>query len=443
MRPLGIPTMTDRARQAVHLLGLAPVAETTGDPNSYGFRTARSTADAIGQLFIVLGQKSAAAWVLEGDIKGCFDNISHDWLESRVPMDKVILRKWLKAGFIESKKFFPAEAGTPQGGIISPMLANLTLDQFESELEKRLAPTRSQKLKKRLHLVRYADDFVITGHSKEFLENEVKPVVAEFLAARGLRLSEEKTRITHIDEGFDFLGQNVRKYNGKLLIKPSKKNVKRFLDKVRALIKTNGAVRQQDLIMVLNPVIRGWANYHRGIVAKQVFAKVDSVIWHAVWRWAKRRHPNKPRPWVMKRYFRTVGGRSWVFACDAQIRKGKRVVMSLFRASDVRIVRHVKIRAEANPFDPTFDTYFKKRKRDLMVKRLADRKFLLVLWKQQKGVCPGCGQLLTADDKWHVHHVIGRKKSLSDHPSNLEMRHPNCHRQRHWKLPAPTQEGAS
>jgi RNA-directed DNA polymerase len=417
--------------QALYLLALEPVAETLGDPNSYGFRRCRSTHDAIGQLFILLGQKSGAQWILEGDIKGCFDNISHEWLERNVVIDKAILHKWLKAGYIESRRLFPTEAGTPQGGTMSPTLANRALDQFETELGKRLAPNRYQKLTKRLHLVRYADDFLITGHSKEFLENEVKPFVENFLAERGLQLSQEKTKITNIEEGFDFLGQNVRKYGGKLLIKPAAKNVKAFLDKVRALIKANSSVNPEILIRLLNPVIRGWANYHRGIVAKETFARVDSIIWTSLWRWCKRRHPKKSRQWIAERYFRTVGGRNWVFACDVQNRKGEDVILSLFKASDVRIVRHIKVKAEANPFDPSWDRYYEKRKRDSMVRRLEDRQFLLKLWKQQDGVCPGCGQLITDGDKWHVHHVVRRVDGGSDKPENLELRHPNCHRQVH------------
>ncbi len=431
MRPLGIPTMRDRAMQALYLLALEPVAETLADPNSYGFRKCRSAHDAIGQLFILLGQKSGAQWVLEGDIKGCFDNISHDWLETRVCIDRDVLHKWLKAGFIESSRLFPTEAGTPQGGIISPTLANQVLDRLEPELEQRFAPNRYRKLKRRLHLVRYADDFVITGDSKEFLEHEVKPFVKQFLGERGLELSEEKTRITHIDEGFDFLGQNVRKYSGKLLIKPAPKNVKAFLDKVRGIIKAGKTMPQDDLIWKLNPVIRGWANYHRGIVAKETFAKVDSVIWKSLWRWAKRRHPNKSRPWIAERYFRTIGSRSWVFACKTRNRKGEIMTLSLFRAADLRIVRHTKVKAEANPFDPSYDQYFENRKRDLMVRRLEDRAFLLKLWTQQDGVCPGCGQLITAEDKWNVHHVIRRVDGGSDKTENLEMWHPNCHRKFH------------
>ncbi|HBO9383672.1 TPA: group II intron reverse transcriptase/maturase, partial [Pseudomonas aeruginosa] len=295
-RPLGIPTMTDRAMQALYLLALAPIAETTGDPNSYGFRIERSTADAMGQLFVCLSKKVSAQWVLEADIKGCFDHINHDWLITNVPTDKVVLRKWLKAGVIHKGQLQATDAGTPQGGIVSPSLANLVLDGLESQLKQHLGVTKAKKLK--INVVRYADDFVITGTSREVLETEVRPWVEQFLAVRGLQLSLEKTRVVHIKEGFDFLGWNFRKYDGKLLIKPSKKNVKAFYSKVREVISTSKTVRQEDLIRQLNPILRGWAFYHQPVVAKKAYSRMDYMIFLALWRWAKRRHPKKTLQWI-------------------------------------------------------------------------------------------------------------------------------------------------
>lgn len=215
----GIPCMIDRAHQALYLLALDPVAETKGDPNSYGFRKGRSTADAIGQLFLMLSRKNSAQWVLEGDIKACFDELSHDWLEKHIPTDKRSLREWLKAGYMEDFVFHTTEAGSPQGGIISPVVANLALDGLEALLNQ----TFPSHQRKKIRLVRYADDFVITGATKAVLQEQVIPLVQTFLRERGLNLSLEKTTITHINDGFDFLGQNVRKYNDKLLIKPSMK----------------------------------------------------------------------------------------------------------------------------------------------------------------------------------------------------------------------------
>ena len=314
LRPLGIPTMKDRAMQALHLLALAPVAETTADRNSYGFRPGRSTADAIGQSFLMLSHKDSATWVLEGDIRGCFDNISHEWMLRHVPADKEVLRKWLKAGFMENRILFPTEAGTPQGGIISPTLANLTLDGLEPLL-KRHFPRKyadGKTISPKVNLIRYADDFIITGTTKDVLENEVKPLVEQFLRDRGLQLSPEKTCVTHIEQGFDFLGQNLRKYGGKLLIQPSKKNTHNFLEKVRQLIRQNRGLSQTDLIRQLNPIIRGWANYHRHVVAKGTFKKVEWVLWHSLWRWARRRHSGKRSRWLIQRYWHPLGGKKQV-----------------------------------------------------------------------------------------------------------------------------------
>jgi RNA-directed DNA polymerase len=292
-RPLGIPVMKCRAQQALHLLALEPIAETT--------------ADAGAQCFNVLAKKANAEWVLEADIQGCFDKISHDWMLAHVPTDKAILKKWLKAGFVYQNELFPTETGAPQGGIISPVLANMTLDGLEAMLAEKFPQARRTGLK--MNMVRYADNFVITGHSKEWLEQEVKPVVVEFLAARGLVLSPEKTRITHIREGFDFLGWNFRKYNGKMLMKPSKANVKAHLDKIREVINSNKAAKQANLIRLLNPVLRGWANYHSHVVAKETFARVDARVWSMLWRWAVRRHPNKGARWVKEKYFKTLVSR--------------------------------------------------------------------------------------------------------------------------------------
>src|SRR5260370_22435599 len=296
LRPLGIPTMKDRAMQALYLLALDPIAEIQADPNSYGFRKERSTADAIDQSHTVLSNRTGAEWILQGAIKECFDRISHDWLLAHAPMDKTILRKWLKAGFIEKRVLKATEEGTPQGGICSPVLANLALDGLEARLRERYPKASNASRKAKANLVRFADDFIITGSSKELLENEIKPLVEQFMKERGLELSQEKTHITHITTGFDFLGQNVRKYkDGKVLVNPSKKNVKTFLTTIRKLIKENAQATAGNLIVQLNPKIRGWANYHRHVSSKQTFVKVDDAIFRAVWQWARRRHPKKPR----------------------------------------------------------------------------------------------------------------------------------------------------
>jgi conjugation system ATPase, TraG family len=305
LRPLGIPTMKDRAMQALYLMALNPVAETTADRHSYGFRRERCTVDAIVQCHTILSKEVSPQWILEGDIKGCFDHISHQWLLDNIPTDKVMLCKWLESGFVFNRQLFPTEEGAPQGGIISPTLANMALDGLQAMLAEnfKLRRTKMGYFNPMVNLVRYADDFIITCSDRETLETLVRPAVSEFLQARGLTLSEEKTKITHIDEGFDFLGFNVRKYKGTLLIKPSKKNVKEFLAKIKAIIRKNQAIRQDKLIGLLNPVITGWGNYYKGCVAAKTFKNADAQIFYKLWAWALRRHRHKGKKWVYNRYF--------------------------------------------------------------------------------------------------------------------------------------------
>jgi RNA-directed DNA polymerase len=348
--------------QALHLLALEPVAETKADRNSYGFRPYRSTADAMMQGFTVLAQKQSAQWILEGDIKACFDRISHEWLEVHIPMDSRILRKWLAAGYIEKEVFYPTDAGTPQGGIASPTIANMALDGLE-QVATKAAPKQAK-----IHVARFADDFIVTAASKEVLEQQVQPAIEAFLRTRGLELSAEKTKITHIDEGFDFLGWRFRKYNGKLIIKPAKANVKTFLAKVREVMQSNPTAKTVHLIQQLNPMIRGWANYHRHVVAKKTFYHVDNNIYLALRRWIKRRHPNKNARWRRQRYFRSQGFRHWIFSAKVRHEDGSTGYLDLLKASSVAIRRHVKIQAEATPYDPKYTDYLERRKRSRTVK---------------------------------------------------------------------------
>jgi len=428
-RPLGIPTMRDRAMQALYLLALEPIAETTGDPNSYGFRPTRSTADAIAQCFITLGKTHSPEWVLEGDIRACFDRISHDWLLAHVPMDKAILHAWLKAGFLENHILYPTEAGTPQGGIISPVLANLALDGLEPWLKGHF-PQPHRGPAPKVNLVRYADDFIVTAHSKEMLEQKVRPLIEQFMSARGLELSPEKTSITHIEEGFDFLGQNVRKYrNGTrrvLLIKPSSKSISALLEKVRGIVKANRQTPAGKLVLALNPIIKGWALYHRHVVSKKAFKDVDDAIFELLWRWVRRRHRNKSAGWVKRKYFRAVRGRSWMFHGEAL---GEDQVLT--KAVRVAIERHVKVKGEANPYDPAWEVYFEQRLGVKMADTLKGRRQLLHLWKEQGGVCPVCNQKITELTGWHNHHITWRSLGGADTAENRVLLHPTCHSKVH------------
>jgi RNA-directed DNA polymerase len=425
-RPLGIPTMHDRAMQALYKLVLEPVAETTADLNSYGFRRERSPADAIEQCFTTLAWQRSATWVLEGDIRACFDEISHDWLLANIPMETNMLRKWLKAGYIEKDAFHPTEEGTPQGGVISPVLANMVLDGLEKLLKTRFNKHTKRGKGTKVNVIRFADDFIVTGSSPELLEQEVKPLVAQFLRERGLTLSEEKTRITAIEDGFDFLGQNVRKYGSKLRIKPAKKSIQRFLKQVRTLIKTYRTAPAWALIAKLNPIIRGWAQYHQHVVSKRVFADVDWALFQAIWRWAIRRHPQKGKRWVKDKYFKRVGTRDWVFFGDHEGKEWR-----LFSASRIPIKRHIKIKADANPYDPTWELYFEERLSRQMEHTLRGSRQLDYLWREQNGICPVCQQKLTDDTRWHNHHIVWRSLGGPDTVDNRVLLHPNCHRQVH------------
>jgi len=354
LRPLSIPTMHDRAMHALHAFALAPIAETLADKNSYGFREGRRCADALEQIFTCLAKKTSAHWVLEGDIKACFDEISHDWLLRNIPMDKQMLKAWLKAGYWENDQLFPTKAGTPQGGLISPILANMTLDGMEKIVKALGLP------KNRVHFIRYADDFVVTGATRELLEQKVKPALTAFLEKRGLRLSEQKTVLTHVSEGFDFLGHTVRKYEDTLLITPAKSKVEVMRKKIGELIHAAVGLPQEALLRQLNPRLRGWANYYRNGASKQTFAKLDYYVCQRLWRWVKRRHYHKPNKWRKRAYFSAAP--NGTFSVRLKTKEGESRVLSLYRTASTKIERHIKVRGIANPYDPKYTKYFEMRR---------------------------------------------------------------------------------
>jgi len=363
-RPLSIPTMMDRAMQALYKLALAPVAETTADSHSYGFREGRSCADAVAAAFNFLSKPNSATWVLEADIAGCYDNISKEWLLDNIPMDKVILQKWLDAGYVEEGITYPSRKGTPQGGIISPTLANMTLDGLE-KVVKSAVPRRN-----RVNFVRYADDFVITGKSKRLLDQNVKPVVEAFLTERGLTLSEEKTVITYIRNGFTFLGQTFRKHGRVLHITPSVEGVLALKRKIGEIIRKHVSAPMPVLIKKLNETLRGWANYHRHVVASEAFGCVDSYVFEQLWRMLRRRHSNKSKKWLFKKYW-TASGRDHVFAVKAKSAKGVGKLYQVVRAGAIGIKRHIKIKAAANPYLSEYAGYFWERRHKKERKELA------------------------------------------------------------------------
>jgi RNA-directed DNA polymerase len=424
--------MRDRAMQALYLLGLDPIAESRADGHSYGFRLERRCADALNQVHRLVSHRHGPQWILEGDITACFDRISHSWLLTHVPMDTRVLRQWLEAGFLEKHAWFATTEGTPQGGIISPVLANWTLDGLQRLLAEHFANTPQHRNAK-VHLVRYADDFLITGISKELLRDQVQPLVAHFLKERGLELSHEKTQITHVEQGFDFLGQNVRRYRcGKVLTKPSARNVKTFLTKIRETIKNSGSQTVGEMIRRLNQQIKGWTMYHRYAASKRTFSDVDDQIFRMVWRWCRRRHPNKSRKWIKKKYFWQDGHRHWVFTGLLLDQKGQGWPIQLMTAASVKIIRYVKIRSAVNPYDPEWELYLEARWCWQLAQTRTGRSRIEYLWKVQEGRCVVCGQpLRIAGEDCQIHHRIWRTEGGPDTADNLELLHANCHRQIH------------
>lgn len=371
LRPLSIPTIKDRAMQALWYAALTPIAEERADPNAYGFRPKRSTHDAIEQCFKMLAKRTSATWILEGDIRACFDQISHEWLLENIPMNKTVLRKFLKAGFMEEGKLHATNIGTPQGGIISPTLAVLAL----SGLETKLVSTRKrQRDQDKIHMIAYADDFIVTAASEEILKEKVIPTLVKSLKTVGLELSKEKSKITKIEDGFNFLGFNVRKYScGKLLIKPSKASVKSFIDDIKTIIKSSIALPTEVMIHRLNSKITGWTNYYRGVVSSHVFSMIDSEIHSALERWCMKRHARKGKTWIIQKYFTTVANDNWRFYCIVKDKDGRKTSLYLKRAASTPIRRHIKIKAEANPFNPRFKEYFLERRKKKKAKLPRDR----------------------------------------------------------------------
>jgi len=317
-------------------------------------------------------------------------------------------------------------------GVISPALANCALDGLEQLLKEKFPPTRSlPSLGGKVpcvNLIRYADDFIITGRTKELLEGEVKPLVEQFLQPRGLELSPKKTVITHVEQGFDFLGQNVRKYpNGKLLIKPSKKNVKVFLDGIRKTVKASLGLSAAELIDRLNPKVRGWANYHRHVVSKRVFQRVDTTIFNSLWRWARRRHPRKSGSWLKEKYFGRQRLNHWCFFGTSYDSEGVPQIVWLYPAHRTPIKRHVKVKGIANPYDPDYEAYFEKREGDHMADTFRGTRTLRFLWYLQRGLCPICNLRITRLTGWRLHHRVSRTRGGSTGADNRVLLHPECH----------------
>jgi RNA-directed DNA polymerase len=423
-RPLGIPTVRDRISQAIVKNSLEPEWEAVFEEHSYGFRPGRSCQDAIDQCFIKLrGWDYGHTWVLEADIKGFFDNIAHESILNMMGNfpKREIIKGWLKAGFVFQGKLNPTEQGTPQGGVISPLLANIGLHGLETFIK-----ATNQKL----GVVRYADDFIVTARDKHILKT-VRTSIQAWMSQRGLELSAEKTVTTSMENGFDFLGFNSRHYDGKLLIKPSKKKVLAFCKRLGEEIKNLNGVEQEVLIKKLNPILRGFANYYKGVVSKETFSYISYRVWQYLWRWGKRRHPNKNSKWVRKRYFRTIKGVKWTFACTTSDRKGKDRELVLYQIASTPIERHIKVKGDASPDDPSLKEYWDKRHQKLGKSCFNKGSKLYTIAENQDWKCPECGEPLLNGEEIETHHIVPVAEGGTDDVENLQHLHKPCHKQVH------------
>ena len=448
-RPLGIPTMEDRALQALVKLGLEPEWEARFEANSYGFRPGRSCHDAIGAIFCAVKQKSK--YVLDADISKCFDRINHEVLLKKLntyPTLRKQIRAWLKAGVMDGNKLFQTNEGTPQGGVISPLLANVALHGIE-ELIMGLAPKFDMKRPdntqmsvrdklKSISVIRYADDFVVLHEDLEVIKL-CKSEIEKWLSGIGLELKPSKTRLAHTlnkledeEPGFNFLGFNIRqfpvgKYQSgksrggllgfKTIITPSKESQKRHYRKVAEVINKSRGLNQTTLIKKLNPIIRGWCNYFSTVVSQKIFER----LWHlVVWKllkWGRHRHRNKGRGWIRLKYFKTVEGNNWVFAT----REGKNP-HSLIQHSSTEIKRYVKVKEMASPYDGNW-IYWSSRMgvHPEIPVRVAK------LLKRQKGKCNHCGNYLKEGDSIEVDHIIPKAMGGKELYENWQLLHRHCH----------------
>lgn len=429
MRPLGIPVIKDRIFQNIVKNALEPQWEARFEPSSYGFRPKRSVKDAIVNLFTKLSSRSTRKWIFEGDFKGCFDNLNHQYI-----MDCLIgfpakdaIQKWLKAGFVDNDSFNDTDSGTPQGGIVSPLLANIALHGMEEELGVSYYQDRDyHKLsRKSVGVVKYADDFVIVCKTKEeaiSMYEKLKP----YLNKRGLTLAEDKTKVTHIEEGFDFLGFNLRQYKTnkgmKLLIKPSKASVKKAKETIKNVFKQMRGRPAGDLIMKLNPIIRGIGNYWSSEVSKKIFSNLDMYIWIKIRKYLKNLHDNKPFKWIYKRYFKPdytgVSKDRWILT-DPHDNKTQ-----LFKMSWIPIVRHAVVKYRNSPDDASLEEYFEERdKKEFIRDNILSRRKLA---KQSSYKCRVCNQSLVGEEQLKINQIVPKRLGGDERYANLELLHHSC-----------------
>jgi RNA-directed DNA polymerase len=443
LRPLGIPCIVDRIAQAVVKNALEPSWEARFESHSYGFRPGRSCQDAIQQCYARLC-RGRDTWILDADLKGAFDNLSHQFILDTIGTvpGRELIKQWLKAGYVEAEVFHSTVQGTPQGGTISPVLLNIALNGLEDLLssyrgvrETHASPKAKQQRSYRRTTAtygycRYADDFLITSRSKEDLE-AILPPLQQWLGQRGLQLNPDKTQIVHIQQGCNFLGFTLRQFSGKYLCKPQKDKVKALLQRIRSWLKANLHAKPESVINYLNPILRGWGNYYRHGVSKRVFAYVDSQIWTALWKWCYRRHPNKGKKWVARKYFKTVQGQTWRFSTTTQDRRGNKKIITLIKLADIPIDRHIKVKGTNSPDDPALADYWKKRQTQYGKTYWQKGSKYYQIAENQNWCCPVCGHPLFNEELIETHHRIPVSQEGTDHINNLVHLHKLCHQQLH------------
>lgn len=437
LRPLGIPVMRDRALQAMVKNALEPEWEARFEGTSYGFRPGRSAQDAAGQIFLIANGTQNRRWILDADIKGAFDNIDHEYLLQTIGLapGRELIRQWLKAGYVDMGTLHTTDAGTPQGGVISALLANIALHGMESALGV------TTKSKTNPRLVRYADDFVVFCHTQEGAK-QARERLTGWLAKRGLTFWEEKTRIVHLTEGFDFLGWNFRHYKVtdtrsgyKLLIKPSKKSVGNIREKLRAIWMKHRGKPVDAVIQQLNPVIRGWANYHCNMVSCDTFHDLDNWMYERTRSHVCFMHPMKTTKWKQRRYW---GKRNpnrpkdnWVFGLE-----GQHPYLRQFAWTNIK--RHIPVKGTFSPDDPDRRDYWAKR-RLAKAGQTQTQKWRTLLLRQH-GLCPRCGESIieslaegtvTMVEEMQQHHQRPRKQGGTNAWDNLVILHLYCHQQVH------------
>ena len=443
-RPLGIPTMYDRTLQALVKLALEPEWEARFEPNSFGFRPGRSCHDAIEAIFLSI--RSKPKFVLDADISKCFDRIDHEALLRKVNTPPTIRRQvqaWLKAGVMDKGQLFPTSEGTPQGGVISPLLANIALHGMEERIKSEFPKLKVRERETWFHkkgsnfnppyIIRYADDFVIL-HEDLTVVTRCKQLIAEWLHDMGLELKPSKTRLTHTlnksgeeEPGFNFLGLNIKqwrvgKYHSKqgfkTIITPSLEKQKIHYDRVANIIDDHKATSQTALINRLNPVITGWSNYYSTVVSKVAYSDLDNLMYPKLKRWAKRRHPKKTWEWVSKKYWQTTGGDNWTFATP---QKGKNQ-MRLRTHAETPIIRHVKVKGDSSPYNGDL-VYWSTRigTHPEATKREA------TLLKRQKGKCTYCGFYFREEDVLEIDHITPKAMGGKNEYKNLQILHRHCH----------------